>query len=177
MRSVALLFAALLPLAAHADTLGFKGTQLGSPLARIASDPRHECHAVKTPLGDTICGLRPLAVETIAGAPVVSLFYFYDTGSLTSIQITVSEKDFARAVDALVVKYGAGKLRSEKVKNFNGAEFENHDYLWTRPEGSLQAQRYAGSVDKSLIRYTDNRATVRIQQRRASIAKDPRLDL
>jgi len=167
---------ALVPLASHADTFGFKGVELGSPLARVASNPRHVCRAVNTPVGDTICSLRPREAETIAGAPIASLFYFYDAGGLTRIQITVSEKDFQRVVDALTAKYGAGKFSGEKVKNLNGTEFENRTYLWQHPEGSLQAQRYAGSLDKSVIRYTDDDAAQRVRQRRAA-AKDPSKDL
>ena len=167
---------ALLPFSAQADAFGFKGIDLGSPLARIASNPRHVCRAVNTPMGDTICSLRPREAETIAGAPIASLFYFYDAGGLTRIQITVGEKDFQRVVDALAAKYGAGKLSSEKVKNLSGTEFENRSYLWQHPEGSLQAQRYAGSLDRSVIRFTDDGATRRVQQRR-SAAKDPSKDL
>ncbi|MBU1664510.1 MAG: hypothetical protein KKG92_03810 [Gammaproteobacteria bacterium] len=168
---------ALLPLAAQAEGLGFKGVDLGSPLARVASDPRYACRAVNTPIGDTICSLRPSEVETMAGAVVASLFYFYDTSSLSGIQITVAETDFQRVVDALTGKYGAGKLSSEKVKNLNGADFENRTWRWQYPEASLQAQRYAGRLDKSLIRYSDDRAANRVQQRRAAAAKDPRKDL
>jgi len=40
-------------LAGQAEPLGFKGVLLGSPLARVASDPRHDCRAVNTPIGDT----------------------------------------------------------------------------------------------------------------------------
>jgi hypothetical protein len=168
---------ALLPLASHAEPLGFKGVDLGSPLARIASDPRHDCRAVNTPIGDTICSLRRREAETIAGAPIASLFYFYDAGSLTGIQITIAEKDFQRVVDALGAKYGASRHGSEKVKNRHGTEFENRTYLWQTTEGSLQAQRYSGRLDQSIIRYRDDSAAQRVRQRRAAAAKDPRKDL
>jgi len=168
---------ALLPLAAQAEGLGFKSVDLGSPLARVASDPRYACRAVNTPIGDTICSLRPSEAETIAGATVSALFYFYDAGSLSGIQISVAETDFQRVVDALAAKYGAGKLNSEMVKNFKGKVHENRTWLWQYPEASLKAQRYAGRLDKSLIRYTDDRAASRVQQRRAAAARDPNKDL
>ncbi len=174
---LAVLALALPPLAAWAEGLGFKGVDLGSPLARVASDPRYACRAVNTPIGDTICSLRPSEAETIAGAPVATLFYFYDASSLTGIQITVAETDCQRVVDALGAKYGAARMRSEKVKNFNGAAFENRTWDWQHPEGSLQVKRYAGRLDKSVIRYTDDHAAQRVQQRRAAAAKDPRKDL
>jgi len=167
---------ALAALPAHADPLGFKGIDLGSPLVRIAIDPRHECHALNTPLGDILCSLRSHETETIAGVPIVSVFYFYDRGVLTGIQITIAEKDFQRVVHALDGKYGAARLSREMVKNLKGELFENRTYLWNRADGSLQAQRYSGSLDKSLIRYSDDNAARRLQQRRA-VAKDPMKDL
>ena len=175
-RFLVALACALPALAVQADPLGFKGVELGSPLSRVASDPRHSCSPVNTPLGDTICSLRPREAETIAGAAVASLFYFYDVGSLTGIQISIAEKDFQRVVEALAAKYGPGKAVGAKVKNFNGREFEDRTYLWQRPDGSVQAQRYAGRVDLSVIRYGDDHAAERVQQRRAA-ARDPRKDL
>ncbi len=175
MRALFLLLACASPLVAEADSLGFKGVELGSSLARIASDPRHECHAVNTPIGDTICGLRPNEKETIAGAPVVSLFYFYDVDHLSGIQITISEKAFQPVVAALTAKYGASVLSVEKVQNLKGGAFENRTYLWKRPDSSLQALRYSGSLDKSLIRYSDEGALRRLRLRRAN--KDPNMDL
>jgi hypothetical protein len=169
--------ACVLPVcAAQADTLGFKGVAIGSPLSRIASDPRYACNAVNTPSGDTICSLRPREVETIAGAPIASLFYFYDVGSLTGIQISIAEKDFSRVVDALTAKYGPGKVSAAKVKNLNGKEFEDRAYSWQRPDGSVRAQRYDGRLDLSVIRYGDDQAIKRVQQRR-SAARDPKQDL
>ncbi|PIV89458.1 MAG: hypothetical protein COW48_00320 [Hydrogenophilales bacterium CG17_big_fil_post_rev_8_21_14_2_50_63_12] len=178
MKTLLLALACALPSFASdaADRLSFKGVELGSPLARVASDPRHDCRAVNTPIGDTICSLRPREVETIAGAPVASLFYYYDSGVLTGIQITLAAKDFQRVVDALGGKYGPGKLSVEKVKNLNGKEFEDRTYHWQRPDGSVRAQRYAGRVDKSMIRYSDDQAVRRVQARRTA-AKDPRKDL
>ncbi len=173
----AILTLALLPLVAQAEGLGFKGVELGSPLARVASDPRHACRAVNTPIGDTICSLRNGELETIAGAAVVSLFYFYDASRLSGIQITIAEKDFQRVVDALAAKYGAGVLATEQVKNLKGQAHENRIWRWRYPDGSLEAQRYAGRLDKSVIRYNDDSAATRVKQRRAAAARDPRKDL
>lgn len=171
------LLLALLPIAVHAESLGFKGTDIGSPLARIASDPRHECRVVNTPIGDTICSLRHGELETIAGASVTTLFYFYDVSRLSGIQVGIAEKDFQRVVDALAAKYGAGNLKAERVKNLKGEVHENRTWRWQYPDASLEAQRYAGRLDKSVIRYNDDTAAARVQQRRAAAAKDPRQDL
>lgn len=177
LHAVACLFLALSPCVGHADPFGFKGVDLGSPLSRVASDPRHACRAVNTPIGDTVCGLRPRESETIASAPVVSLLYFYDVGWLTGIQITVTEKDFQRVADALSAKYGPGVIATELVKNHAGVPFENRSWTWKRADGSLHAQRYSGRLDRSVIRMTDEHAAQRVQQRRATAARDPHKDL
>ncbi len=174
------LFASVLLLAAglaQAEPLGFKGVNLGSPLPRVASDPRCECRAVNTSLGDTICSLRAKEVETIAGANTLSLFYYYDAGALSGIQITVAEPDFQRIADALASKYGAAKVSVERIKNLKGETFENRLHRWQQADGVLEAVRYSGRIDRSVIRYTDDKAAARVQQRRAAAKKDPRKDL
>lgn len=167
----------LASLQVQAEALGFKGVDLGSPLPRVASDPRSECRAVNTPLGDTICSLRARELETIAGVDVISLFYFYDAGLLTGIQITIAEPGFQRVVDALAGKYGAAAIAQDRVKNLKGEGFDNRVHHWRRADGVLEAVRYAGRLDRSVIRYTDDKAALRIQQRRALAKKDPRKDL
>lgn len=165
------------PALAEAEKLGFKGVTLGSDLALIASNPKFDCRIVATPIADKVCSLRQRERETIAGAPVESLFYFYDRTGLTGIVVHLDEKHFQPVVAALSDKFGSPALKTEAVKNLKGAGFENRIYRWSRPEGSLQAERYAGRLDKSVIRFTDDSAAARILQRRALLAKDPRKDL
>ncbi len=174
---LAALLLAAAPALAAAEKLGFKGVTLGSDLSQIASNPKFDCRIVVTPIADKVCSLRPRERETIAGAPVESLFYFYDQTGLTGIVVHLDEKHFQPVVSALTDKFGSPVLKTEVVKNLKGAGFENRTYRWTRPEGSLQAQRYAGRLDKSAIRFTDDSAALRNQQRRALLAKDPRKDL
>lgn len=166
-----------LPVYATPEKLGFKGVDLGSDLSLIASNPKYECHVVSTPIADKVCNLRAKEKETIAGAPVDSLFYFYDQSSLTGIVLNLPESHFQTVITALSEKFGAPQLKTEVVKSLKGAAFENRTYRWTLPDGSLQAERYAGRLDKSLIRFTDDSAAQRVQQRRALLAKDPRKDL
>jgi uncharacterized protein YhbP (UPF0306 family) len=168
---------ALVPALAQAERLGFKGVELGSSLAQIASNPKFVCHLASTPIADKVCSLRAQEKETIAGAPIDSLFYFYDQSSLTGIVVNLPETQFQAVVAALSEKFGTPALKSETVKNLKGVAHENRTYRWVRPEGSLQAERYAGRLDKSVIRYTDDSAAQRVQQRRALLAKDPRKDL
>jgi len=162
---------------AEGDKLGFKGVELGSNLAQIASNPKFDCRVVSTPIADKVCSLRVREKETIAGAPIDSLFYFYDQTGLTGIVVNLDEKHFQPVVAALTEKFGSPSLKTETVKSLKGVAFENRTYRWSKPEGSLQAERYAGRLDKSTIRFTDDGAAQRIQQRRTLLAKDPRKDL
>jgi hypothetical protein len=171
------LLAFALPVFAASEKLGFKGVDLGSDLSLIASNPKYECHVVSTPIADKVCNLRAKEKETIAGAPLDSLFYFYDQNSLSGIVVNLPENHFQTVVTALSEKYGAAQLKTEVVKSVKGAAFENRTYRWMLPDGSLQAERYAGRIDKSLIRFTDESAAKRVQHRRALLAKDPRKDL
>lgn len=173
----AVLLLAAASASAESEKLAFKGVELGSSLAQIASNPKFDCRVVTTPIADKVCSLRPREKETIAGAPVDSLFYFYDQTSLTGIVVNLEERHFQSVVAALIEKFGSPSLKTEALKNLKGAAFENRTYRWNRPEGSLQAQRYAGRLDKSAIRFTDDSAALRIQQRRTLLAKDPRKDL
>ena len=133
-----LLFAAA-PVLAEAEKLGFKGVELGSNLAQIASNPKFDCRVVSTPIADKVCSLRLHEKETIAGAPIDSLFYFYDQTGLTGIVVNLDEKHFQPVVAALTEKFGSPSLKTETVKSLKGAAFENRTYRWSKPEGSLQA--------------------------------------
>jgi hypothetical protein len=182
LKTLKLLIAATLllaatPVLAEAEKLGFKGVELGSNLTQIASNPKFDCRVVSTPIADKVCSLRPHEKETIAGASIDSLFYFYDQTGLTGIVVNLEEKHFQPVITALTEKFGGPSLKTETVKSFKGAAFENRTYRWTKLEGLLQAERYAGRLDKSVIRFTDESAAQRIQQRRALLAKDPRKDL
>jgi hypothetical protein len=175
------LFASALLLAAMpasaTEKLGFKGVDLGSGLAQIASNPKYECHVISTPIADKVCSLRSKEKETIAGAPIDSIFYFYDQSSLTGIVVNLPEAHFQSVIEALQEKYGVPVLKTETVKSLKGVVHENRIYRWQRADASLQAERYAGRLDKSLIRMTDDAAAQRVKQQRAVVARDPRKDL
>jgi len=174
---VAALLSAALPALAEGEKLSFKGVELGSGLAQIASNPKFDCRVVTTPIADQVCSLRPFEKETIVGAPVDSLFYFYDQSGLTGMVINFPEAHFPSVVIGLTEKFGQPSMKATAIKNLKGTAFENRTYRWTRPEGSLQAERYSGRLDKSTIRFVDDHAAQRVQQRRALLAKDPRKDL
>ncbi len=159
------------------DKFGFKGVELGANLAVIASNPKYECRTVTTPIADKVCSLRKHEVETIAGAPIDSLFYFFDASGLTGIVLSLPETHFQPVVSALTEKYGTPTLKTEILKSLKGVTHENRLYHWPRPGASLKAERFSGRLDKSSIRIIDDGAVQRNQQRRALIAQDPRKDL
>ncbi|MEW5769511.1 MAG: hypothetical protein AB1831_04020 [Pseudomonadota bacterium] len=149
------------------DPLAFKGQTIGAPITAIALDPRFECRRVSTPTADQVCTLRPKEQETIAGVAVTSLYYFYDRARLTGIVIGLPEKDFQAVAQALEAKYGPAQASQEQIRNLKGERFENRTLTWRQGPAKLQAQRYAGQLDRSLIRLSDEAAAERIRQRRA----------
>lgn len=166
-----------LPRAALAEAYGFKGILLGSHAGQIASNPKFACHVVKTPTADRVCALGKDDSETIAGVPVRSLFYFYDQATLTGITVSLEEKHFQAVIGALTQKYGAPTQAIESIKTLNGDSHQNVIHRWRQPGQSIVAQRYAGRIDQSSVRISDDTAAERIRQRREAIARDPKLDL
>ena len=163
--------------ATAAEPLAFKGIALGSPSTAIAQDPRYDCRATRAPAADRICSLRHQEQETIAGVPVNSLFWFYYRGRLTSIVINLDERHFDKVVTALQAKYGQGETRMAPVRNLKGAGFENRTHTWRQADGTLQAQRYAGRLDKSTLRFADDAAIRAITQQRSRVKTAPESDL
>ncbi len=163
--------------AAAAGGFAFKGIELGSGIAAVANNPRYECRTANAPAADTICGLRSRERETIAGAPLRSIFFFYYDGRLTGISMHVDETRFSEVVGALRGKYGEAAVARETLRNLKGVAFENQTHTWKTATQTLLAQRYSGRVDQSLVRYTDDAAMRRIEAGRAAVAKDPRQDL
>ncbi len=163
--------------APQAEKFAYKGIELGSAIAAVASNPKYECRTASAPAADTICGLRAKEKETIAGAPVKSLFFFFYDGKLTSIAIHLEEKHFTQVAEALRGKYGNAPVQVEALRNLKGQAFENRTYTWKSPTESLLAQRYAGRLDQSAIRYSADELISRIEARRAAVAKDPSKDL
>lgn len=157
----------LAPLAGAADPLGFKGQAIGASSLAIAQDPRFDCREVHAPTADQICTLRPKEQETIAGVRVSSLYYFYDRARLTGISLSLPESHFADVVRALEEKYGPPQAKTEKIRNLKGSDFENRTLTWRQGDVRLEAQRYVGRLDQSMIRLSDEAAAERIRQRRA----------
>jgi hypothetical protein len=147
--------------------LGFKGLQLGDA---YQDDPRFSCHALRGPLGDSVCTLRSHERETIANVPLHSLFRYYGNGRLTGLVLHIDAKDFTSVQAALAQRYGNAPARRETVRNYQGKTFENETYHWQRPDGSLTLIRSAGRIDQSAIRFIDDAALRGLSQKRSKPA-------
>ncbi|MEW6676353.1 MAG: hypothetical protein AB1421_00395 [Pseudomonadota bacterium] len=164
----AALFSTLLtPLAGATEPLGFKGQAIGTSSLTITQDPRFDCREVHAPTADQVCALRPKEQETIVGVRVSSLYYFYDRARLTGITLSLPETHFAAVARALEEKYGPPQVKAEKIRNLKGSDFENRTLTWRQGDVRLEAQRYVGRLDQSMIRLSDEAAAERIRQRRA----------
>lgn len=174
----AVLAAALFSIPAAADPYGFKGVTLGSPLSLVTDNPKLVCRPASAPTADRICYLGPGETETIAGAPVDSVYYFYFRKSLTEITIGFDETDFEAVVKALREKYGSPTRSRQTVKTLAGKSYENVTYRWQQTGQSIEALRYSARIDKSAIRISDDGAAERIKQLRTqSAGKQPKNDL
>jgi hypothetical protein len=162
---------------AVAGDYGFKGISLGSHVGQIATNPKFNCQSVSTPTADRVCALKKDEVETMAGVPVASVFYFYDQTTLTGISIGLDEKHFQAVVTALTGKYGSPALAKSQIKNLKGVAFENLVYTWRAKGESIVAERFSGRLDRSLIRIAEDGAAQRIHARRESAAREPGKDL
>lgn len=177
LRSILPAFMLAISLPALAESYGFKGVALGSHIGLVASDPKYDCRYVMTPIADRVCGLRRDETETMAGARVDSVFYYYDQSALTGIVIHLPEEKFQSVVAALAAKYGSAARSTETLKNLKGKPFENHIYTWRQPGQSIVAQRYSGRLDRASVRIADDLAEGRIKERRQRIAREPKQDL
>lgn len=171
MNTGAILASLLTLLATHvlaAQPFAFKGMALGASNAGIVTDPRFACQNVRAPNAEQICSLRPKEQETMAGERVESLYYFFDRARLTAVVVGINAVHFDKVATALSARYGAPEVSLEQVKNYKGESFENRTLSWRQAAHTLQAQRYAGRLDRSVIRITDHSAAERIRQRRAT---------
>lgn len=177
MKRLTFILALALAGTAHAEPFAFKGVALGSDIGLIAGDARYQCRAAPAPGADRICNLRAGAEETLIGAPVHSIFWFYYHGRLTGITIQFDETRFDAAVAALAQRYGAAEVQREDIRNLAGKHFENRRHHWRRDGASLVAERYAGRLDRSSLRYADEAAIARIEARRKRIRATPEQDI
>lgn len=151
----------------------FKGIALGSGISAVESNAKFLCYEPKPALADKICSLKLGEKETIAGASVRSLMFFYYSGKLGIISIEFDEKNFSQVTDALVEKYGQGLSWTERVRNRMGTTFENKIYMWPRNATYLTVDRYSSELSTSSVRYITDFAAQELSKReKKARAKD-----
>jgi len=161
------------PLPALAETaLAFKGLMLGAEIAPLFADARIECHPLRTAAADQVCSLRHGARETIAGAPVNSIFWYARAGRLTRILINLDARHFETVSQALVQRHGPAQEKSELIRTLDGREHRNRTLTWQRGAHRLVAERYAGQINLSRIRFIDDHA-----ETATSVPRAPQDDL
>lgn len=162
----------------QSDVFEFKGVELGSNISIVKDTGRFSCHKSEDwNVADVLCTPKYGSTETIAGVPVTFLGFFYYGDNLGSIYITFREHDFAHVAEALVEKYGQAIKKTTLLRNRMGATFENVTYVWRRGSGILIADRYAGTVDKSSVRYQASEAIEEFHRRDKSSVKKGAKDL
>jgi hypothetical protein len=177
IRAILALFGLLAAAAAGAESLTFKGLGLGAAISAVAGDPRYNCQAAKAPGADRICSLRPQEQETVAGAPVNAIFWFFYRGHLTSLTVHFDAQHFNQVTQALASKYGAAEISRETVRNLKGASFDNQVHTWRQGSASLVARRFTSRVDKSSLRLADADRIREIDLRREQSRAAPETDL
>jgi hypothetical protein len=159
------------------SALEFKGIALGSEISTVENTGRFHCRDPKSPIADQLCSLKYNERETIAGVPVKVLLLYYYSGKLETISVAFDEKHFSQVSAALSEKYGQGNIQTEAVQNRMGATFENRTLSWRRGATSLQAKRYSGQLDQSVVMYRSDYALEEFLRRRKSSVKDSTKDL
>jgi hypothetical protein len=151
-----------------AEPLNLKGMAPGSPSTRIVQDPRFDCRNTTTPTADLVCTLLPKQQETLAGVTLHALYYFFDRGRLTGIVASLPESEFRVVTKALENKYGNAVVKKTSIKTLDGKAHENHSLSWQQGPVKLTAERYAGQINRSIIRLTDTTAAERIRLRKTT---------
>ena len=171
------LFLSSMAFAQEPEPFDFKGMVLGSDASNVEGTSRFFCGDPKSSIADRSCSLRYDVKETIAGAPVQGLSLYYYSGKLETIRITLDQRNFSQVAAALAEKYGEGAVRAETVHNRMGAAFENTIYSWRRGTATLEARRYSGKLDTSLVTYRTDFAVAEFERRRGPAAKEKAKDL
>lgn len=130
------------------------GLKLGSELSNVKAQGYWQCERVNLPEADTYCLSDPDHKESIAGVGAQGvLLGFYDA-RLTQISIYFQEYDFDTVLSALEKKYGRPDHEGRSVVYDSvGARFENYLAMWERGDSIISAQRRAGAINRSAVRY------------------------
>jgi len=128
-------------------------------------------------MADRVCRLKFGERETIANAPIKMILLYYYSDKLETISIAFDPKYFSEVAAALTEKYGAGSVTTEAVQNRIGATFENTIHSWRRGNTTLEATRYAGTLDMSSVFYRTDFALEEYGRRRGTTVKEKAKDL
>jgi hypothetical protein len=165
----------------QSEPLEFKGIVLGSDITLIENDTKYICESIKDTTSDHVCyrgrtGDETIN-ETIAGEPVTFLALFYTKRKLGQIIITFKPESFSKVAEALTVKYGEGKTRTELIQNQLGATFKNQIITWRKQNAIIEIELYYGKLDRSAVKFIADFAVEEFEKRRIPALKERAEDL
>lgn len=157
-----------------------KSVKLGADIAGYMDSPDWKCtDSNDSLLGDVICKTASLnaPLETVAGEHTKWPFVYFRGGKLEWIFIPLHEPIFNKVTDAFKLKYGKPKrTETSMIQNGFGASFKNITYTWSNRTSAIQATRYSGDLENSLITFSSDKALYEFAKRTikdtASRAKD-----
>ncbi|MEQ1662644.1 MAG: hypothetical protein ABL877_08100 [Thiobacillus sp.] len=152
---------------ACADQLNIKGIRLGmSQEEVIALQGAMSCSALKSK-SDTGCYGH--ATYADVGA---KLFVFFKEGKVTAVSVTVDSDDFENVTLALKEKLGKPSfVKTEKVQNLAGAEFNNPSFHWVKNGGILSATKFSEKVTESGISLSEFNVVNTLKKHKDDIKK------
>lgn len=162
-------------LGAEPEPLEFKGVKLGMTEQELQKIVEVECSNAK-PTADRLC-IKHL--DSIAKVPAtISYSLFSDKVLHIYIRTGNPQKNFSYIKDALVAKYGPPtKFFASELTNRMGAKFLDETLLWKRSYGNIEARKYAGSIENSMVTFASPLFEEAAARRRGESAKIGAKDL
>lgn len=150
---------------------GFQSVKWGATVSDLqAAHPGAKCSASRrTAIGDSSCYVSSMA---IAGARGDVLFFFYlepsDPRALGfgGYSFNFKSDDFNRVRAAFIERYGEPqKTEDEDIKTQGGLSLMNSVLSWDWPGVTARLERYAGRIDRSIIRVRTAASDIEFRRR------------
>lgn len=173
------------------DAFDLKGLPLGASVADLkAKFPEYYCSSnAGNTISDTSCSLSPetkclleqspypdnktcrdavMNAMTYAGVQSnISLFFYND--KLGMVQITFGAKSFTEVTASMREKYGEPtSQKAEQLINRMGVAFENQTLEWKATGTTIQAEKFAGRIDKSSVKIIQDAYFIEFKKRRGA---------
>jgi hypothetical protein len=116
-------------------------------------------------------------LETVAGVrPMKWTFKFYEN-KLVLVHVAFSENFYSEVLEAVRAKWGRGKSKNSILQNRMGAKVQQVETEWGKGDVTLYCQRFAGSIDTSVLFLVSESGAKKIQAAEQKAAKSKAKDL